>query len=29
MDSIEQVSLRIRKNLDDLDAWKSLLAIGG
>ena len=27
MDSIEQMSLRIRKNLDDLEAWESLLAL--
>jgi hypothetical protein len=27
MDSIEQLSLRIRKNPDDLEAWKSVLAL--
>jgi len=27
MDSLEQLSLRIRKNPDDLDAWKSVMAL--
>ena len=27
MDSIEQLSLRIRKNPDDLDAWKTVLGL--
>jgi hypothetical protein len=27
MESIEQLSLRIRKNPDDLDAWKAILAL--